>query len=556
MSDKPMHDEIPSIDGFQMIERRAHSATSSLWQAHQIALGRTVMIKILSEHLSHDPEDVKQFKFEARVTASLKHNGIVQVYDFGEIAQTGRHYFVMEYISGYSVGDWLRRKGKLTESDSLVIAHNVADALQYAWDHYRIIHCDIKPDNIMVDGDGTVKVTDLGLAKAVSTIGVRPGDSDEVIIMGTPNYMSPEQVMGETNLDCRADIYSLGATLYHSLTGILPFDEDDPSKVMQRRIEETLEHPQKVDPAISTDFSRLIMKMMAKHPDDRYQNWNEVLNGIVRVGNKLNIADEQHVLGTKPGATVDRSEKKKHEKPKSKVRIKYRERTEPISSSVSDVKPMKRKVRRSATFGGNLRILASVCLLIFLIYYGYNRMVNNRDILLPVRIRIMREVVPLVKLKWRELVDKYLRSHAPEDLLPVQSEQVSLEAEDEAELSLDETIMEKDADDTDVGRGVQTPDSQQTDSLTQTPEFQRILRLCEQSRPVIGDEIRVKLLDKEETIGGVIDELKSDGIVLKVEEGRVECPFAVMSDKTRLLFFPEERARKLIRRRQIRLRRR
>ncbi|MBU1857527.1 MAG: serine/threonine protein kinase, partial [Verrucomicrobia bacterium] len=187
----------PVIEGFRVLENLGRGATSSVWKAEQVSLNRLVVIKVLSERLTQEPEDVTLFKAEARMAANFKHAGIVQVYDFGQSKIGRRYYFVMEYISGYSVGDWIRRKGKITEHEALVVAQAVADALKYAWDLSRIVHCDIKPDNIMVDGDGSIKVADLGLAHTVKTMANQPGaDAKEVIITGTPNYMAPEQVRG------------------------------------------------------------------------------------------------------------------------------------------------------------------------------------------------------------------------------------------------------------------------------------------------------------------------------------------------------------------------
>ena len=210
--------------------------------------------------------------FEARVAARLKHQVIVQVYDFGQSKTDSRYYFIMEFISGYSVGDWIRRKNHISDADALVVAQSVAEALRYAWNKSRIVHCDIKPDNIMVDGDGTIKLTDLGLAQAVGNVHTYTNQDGETLVMGTPNYMAPEQVRGETSMDCRTDIYALGASLYHMVSGHLPFMEADGGAAMELQIKYYVQDPRKINPAVSAGMTRLIEKMMMKKPDLRHRD--------------------------------------------------------------------------------------------------------------------------------------------------------------------------------------------------------------------------------------------------------------------------------------------
>ena len=169
-----------------MQDRLGEGGAGHVWKA-QISLERTVAIKILTDQLANNPGDIEQFKLEARAAAQLKHTGIVQVYDFGE--DEGVYFFAMEYIKGYSVGDWLERKGKLSESDTLMVAQSIAEALGLQ-DKTELIHRDIKPDNVLVDEDGTIKVVDLGLVKVLNADGQ---DSFESENMCTPNYCSPSR---------------------------------------------------------------------------------------------------------------------------------------------------------------------------------------------------------------------------------------------------------------------------------------------------------------------------------------------------------------------------
>jgi serine/threonine-protein kinase len=285
-------DKPPEIEGLEIGDRLGAGGMSMLWKAQQKSLNRTVVVKVLSTDLSRGLEDIKQFMFEAQVAANLKHPGIVQVYDFGQSKSDGRYYFIMEYISGYSVGDWVRRKGFLDEENALLVVQSVAEALFYAWNKGKIVHCDIKPDNIMIDGDGTVKLTDMGLAHAVGNVQNMRNEAGDVMVMGTPNYMAPEQVRGEPTLDCRTDIYALGATLYHLVTGVLPFEEFEGSKAMEEQVRGFLQDPRQINLKVRYPVARLIEKMMMKDPAKRQKDWQEVLNDLACVHKgKLPLGD-------------------------------------------------------------------------------------------------------------------------------------------------------------------------------------------------------------------------------------------------------------------------
>jgi len=266
------------IPGFELLERLGEGGMSTVWKARQLSLDRVVAIKILAARLAGDKDDARRFQMEAQAMAGLKHPGIVQVYDAN--VHQGVYYFVMEYIAGYSVAEWIRRKSVIPEGDALLTAEYIADALGYAWSTQSIIHCDIKPDNVMIDADGTVKVADLGLARSIATAGVA-AESDDV--MGTPNFMSPEQVMGDQNLDCRADIYSLGAMLYHMTTGKMLFHDTVDAKAMDRQVTDYAPDALDLNPKLSMGTCWLIEKMLAKDRKVRHADWNAVLLDIAKV---------------------------------------------------------------------------------------------------------------------------------------------------------------------------------------------------------------------------------------------------------------------------------
>jgi len=274
----------PSVNlpNFEMLGLLGKGGMASVWKARQISLDRLVAVKILASAFVGTEDDLKQFRQEARTAAQLKHPNIVQVYDAN--FSNGSCYFVMELVAGYTMGDWLRRKKSMAVEDAMIIAESVAVALDYAWCFYAMIHCDIKPDNIMADADGTVKVTDLGLCKTFSRMKDTTNISED--IWGTPAYMSPEQIYGTPRLDCRSDIYSLGATLYHLITGRTLFIGLDDDNMMRAHVgKNQAPDPRIFVPHIKMSVVTLLERMLAKEPENRYQDWKEVLRDLRLIHN-------------------------------------------------------------------------------------------------------------------------------------------------------------------------------------------------------------------------------------------------------------------------------
>jgi serine/threonine protein kinase len=297
----------PTIEGFEIIGKLGQGGMATVWMARQVSLDRSVAIKVLLPRFAVDDEEVARFHSEAQAAARLKHPGIVQVYDAS--VANGCYYFIMEYIAGYTVGDWLRRKGVLPERDALLVAEHVSDALAYAWDHAKIIHCDIKPDNVMIDDDGTVKVMDLGLARTLNAMSSYNDEEDYVL--GTPSYMSPEQARGDAHLDFRSDIYALGAMLYHMVTGKRLFSETDAETTLEMQITGTAEDPMDLNTSLSRPICALIERMLAKNPDLRGESWQTVHADMRRVYSglmphqTLQADDMSTVRRSEHRATVD-----------------------------------------------------------------------------------------------------------------------------------------------------------------------------------------------------------------------------------------------------------
>ena len=265
-----------------------------VWRAWHVELKKFVAVKVLDSRFSLTGRDLRQFMVEVKTMSSLHHQGIVQGY--GADCIDGRYYFIMDYVDGYTFGALLKRKSRLPQIDGLIICESVADAMKYAWDNFGIIHCDIKPDNIMVDRDGTVKVLDLGLCQ--STAAFRQSIYNEEVV-GTPAYISPEQIYGDVELECRADIYSLGATLYHLATGRMLFPIMSNDDILRAHVDpqQQAPDPRSIAPLLTEGFVRLIAGMVAKDRDLRYQTWDAVYNDA-------RIVEEGETLPPLPRGTV------------------------------------------------------------------------------------------------------------------------------------------------------------------------------------------------------------------------------------------------------------
>lgn len=263
---------------FQLIEKIGEGGMGSVYRGVQVSLNRPVAVKLLPESLAKNKSFVERFHREARAAAALNHPNIIQVFDAGE--QDGTHYFAMELVDGETVAAKVERNGPMPEPEAVAVAMSVAAALHHAWTKAKLIHRDIKPENLIVTSDGMVKVCDLGLAKSVGQ------DSNLTVsgtMMGTPHFIAPEQARGEPDVDTRADIYSLGASLYFLLTGKPPFQADSSMAVMYKHVNDPLPDPRKLNPNLSDGVVRILKKMTAKDPADRYQDMLELYNDLDRV---------------------------------------------------------------------------------------------------------------------------------------------------------------------------------------------------------------------------------------------------------------------------------
>ncbi|HYG77211.1 MAG TPA: serine/threonine-protein kinase [Planctomycetota bacterium] len=270
------------LGDYELVGKLGQGAMGSVYLANRMSTGQKVAIKILPHELARDDEFLERFRREARAALKISHPNVVAAYDVG--VADNYNYIALEYIDGPNLELLLNKKGRLSEAEILRITLDISQALQAA-EEKGIVHRDIKPANILMNSQGISKLTDLGLASA--------SKGDQRVTMagfavGTPFYISPEQARGDLDVDCRSDIYSLGATLYHLSTGTLPFPGNNPVLIMTKHLQEMPPPPDVRQPGVSPRISAMIMKMMAKDPADRYQNAAELKADIERMINGEN----------------------------------------------------------------------------------------------------------------------------------------------------------------------------------------------------------------------------------------------------------------------------
>lgn len=260
---------------FKLLERLGSGASGEVWLAHQQSMDRKVALKVLCPKLSSDKNFIDRFMKEAKNSAKLAHPNIVTAFYAGQ--DKGMYYLAISYINGETIASKLERDNVYEEKEALKIIKSIASALQYAWDEFKILHRDIKPANIIVNKKGVPMLLDLGISKSMKE------DSSLTLtgtVIGTPYYMSPEQAVADKEMDFRSDIYSLGTTLYHMLTGTVPYYATTAMAIIMKHINDKFEPPRTHNPKISKPCSKLIEIMMAKKKTERQQSWEALLKDI------------------------------------------------------------------------------------------------------------------------------------------------------------------------------------------------------------------------------------------------------------------------------------
>ena len=299
-AEEPRDPNMPKkLGGYEILKELGRGGMGAVYLARQVSLDRGVALKVMNSELSDDPIFLARFIREAYAAAQLVHHNVVQIYDFGE--DSAVHYFSMEFVDGRSLNDIVKKEGRVEAKSAVRYVVQAARGLKFAHDR-GMIHRDIKPDNLMLNNQGVVKVADMGLVKTPS---MKPADdalrqrgiadphlqpggktglaslpadmTNAFVAMGTPAYMSPEQCRDAANVDHRADIYSLGCTLYVLLTGRTPFSGQTAFEIMTKHATEEAPAPEAVVADLPKDLSMVIKKMMAKEAPARQQDMGEVI---------------------------------------------------------------------------------------------------------------------------------------------------------------------------------------------------------------------------------------------------------------------------------------
>jgi serine/threonine-protein kinase len=257
-----------------------HGRMSEVHRGVDTQLGRDVAVKVLRAEIARDPEFQMRFRRGARDAAVLDHPGIVAIYDDGEIqGEFGPlPYIVMEYVDGRTLREIVETQGPMSQQWVLDVMADVCAALDFSHRH-QIIHCDLKPGNVMIDEAGAVKLTGFDLARAP---GEYPTETQTVAIISTAQYMSPERARGEA-IDARSDVYAAGCMLYELLTGEPPFTGDAPVAVAYRHVREDPKPPSEVNPEVPPQLDAVVLKALSKNPDNRYQSAAEMRSDLIRV---------------------------------------------------------------------------------------------------------------------------------------------------------------------------------------------------------------------------------------------------------------------------------
>lgn len=262
------------VGPYRIAEELGVGGMGSVYKAIDRALERPVALKILFD--LEDPENVDRFRREAKALAKLGHPNTIQIFWVGEI--DGFPCFAMEYSEGISVYDLLKERGVLPTQAATDIVIQAARGLEAA-QRAGVVHRDIKPNNLLITADGTIKIADFGLAKLTQETTSQLTESG--IVMGTPYYMSPEQGQGQA-VDHRSDLYSLGATFYHMLTGFTPYESNNPVSLIIKHVKDPIPDLRRVSPSTPDILRRIIEKMLAKDPRDRYSEYEQLIEDLER----------------------------------------------------------------------------------------------------------------------------------------------------------------------------------------------------------------------------------------------------------------------------------
>ena len=346
-------------DRYEIIKSIGEGGMANVYLAYDTILDRRVAIKVLRGDLSNDEKFVRRFQREALSASSLSHPNIVEMYDVGE--DNGIYYIVMEYIEGKTLKQLIKKRGALTLSEAIDIMLQITDGISQAHDSY-IIHRDLKPQNIMIKEDGTIKITDFGVAIALNSTQLTQTNS----VMGSVHYLPPEQASGKGST-IRSDIYSMGILFYEILTGTLPFKGDNAVEIALKQMRDEIPSVRKKNPAIPQSVENVILKATAKNPKNRYSDAKEMHADLLTVLNDDRI-NEAKLVFKYPEHEVDENTKTISTiKTKTDQKLKNEDNEEVANIIEPDDKVIKKTNKVIWILGSIFALLAIILVSVFLI---------------------------------------------------------------------------------------------------------------------------------------------------------------------------------------------
>lgn len=343
---------------YEIIEQIGGGGMALVYKAKCNLLNRFVAIKILKDEFIDDEEFIKKFKRESQAVASMSHPNILNIYDVGveKIDDKTIHYIVMEYIKGNTLKELIKSKGKLSQDETLYYSLQIAEALKHAHLNH-IVHRDIKPQNIMITEDNRIKVTDFGIATAVSSATII-NSSD---ILGSVHYSSPEQFRGGY-VDEKSDIYSLGIVMYEMIIGKIPFNGESPVTIALKHSQEDIVPPRQIDSTVSKNLESIILRAVEKRQGDRYENVSIMIRDLETLKNSDRLYTNPLIEDTESATQVIPIVK---------------------DEEVRDMKSTKQKKKKNKSDGGLKMVILAIFLAFLLVtsvFFGYTQLKNYLDV--------------------------------------------------------------------------------------------------------------------------------------------------------------------------------
>jgi serine/threonine protein kinase len=289
-----------TLDQFEVIGPLGSGGMATVFKAKDLSLGREVALKILPPALAVEPDAVARFKFEARAAAKLNHDHVARVFSFGE--DRGLHYIAFEYVEGHTLRELIDRHGPIPPADAVRYMLDTAVGLQHAAEK-GVVHRDVKPSNIIITPAGRAKLIDMGLARSVDPHSINGQVTQSGMTLGTFDYISPEQAIDPRRADVRSDIYSLGCTFYHALTGRTPVPDGNAARKLTAHQTEAPTDPRLINPAIPDELALVLDRMMAKLPAHRQQTAADLIADLSRAAVAMGMTNVPGETAAHPAAT-------------------------------------------------------------------------------------------------------------------------------------------------------------------------------------------------------------------------------------------------------------